>query len=302
MRPPRDGLRFSMRPLDSETVDRPSWAPPDRPHQRTAGWLTLAAGGMFIVTVGYLFGVMSATGWTIAMFDAPADLLVWINGHERIYQGLWVLYFLSQTLLLAVPVLLSGGPARATAVFGTAAVVLAMVGLVVIFAVSPVLAHAYHEATTTESMSSAAGVLVLHDVMADVGKNIRLFSELLLGVWLILLGRQLRGDLRQRRWWGLVGLGCWTVAVAAIKLLEPATGLEDWLGFLLGGGYVAIHRPPPLPSRLRACATTTLPASSRRLTARGERTSSSDVDLPPGPWPGPPPPWARAVASSAIVD
>jgi hypothetical protein len=252
MRPPRDGLRFSMRPLDSETVDRPSWAHPDRPHQRTAGWLTLAAGGMFIVTVGYLFGVMSATGWTIAMFDAPADLLVWINGHERIYQGLWVLYFLSQTLLLAVPVLLSGGPARATAVFGTAAVVLAMVGLVVIFAVSPVLAHAYHEATTTESMSSAAGVLVLHDVMADVGKNIRLFSELLLGVWLILLGRQLRGDLRQRRWWGLVGLGCWTVAVAAIKLLEPATGLEDWLGFLLGGGYVAMgvgllrrRRPDP---------------------------------------------------------
>ena len=76
--------------------------------------------------------------------------------------------------------------------------------------------------------------------MADVGKDIRLFSELLLGVWLILLGRQLRGSLRQRRWWGIVGLGCWTVAVAAIKLAEPTIGLEDWLGFLLGAGYLAL--------------------------------------------------------------
>ncbi len=228
-----------MRPLDPEIVDRPTRAL-DASHRRIAGWLSLGAGGLFFLTVAYLFGVMTATGWTIAMFDAPVDLLVWINGHQRVYQGLWVLYFLSQVLLLAVPVLLSSGPARATAVFGTAAVVLAMVGLVVIFAVSPVLAQAYHEATTTESGSSAASVLVLHDVMADVGKNIRLFSELLLGAWLVLLGRQLRRDLRQRRWWGLVALGCWTVAVAAIKLIVPTTGLEDWLGFLLGGGYVAM--------------------------------------------------------------
>ena len=161
--------------------------------------------GMFIVTVGYLFGVMSAIGWTIAMFDAPADVLIWVNGHERVNQGLWVLYFLSQTLLLAVPVLLSGGTARAVAVFGAAVVVLAMVGLVLIFAVSPALAHAYHEATTTDATSSAAHVLVLHDVMAGVGKNIRLFSELLLGVWLILLGRHLHRNFLQRRWWGWSG-------------------------------------------------------------------------------------------------
>jgi hypothetical protein len=223
---------------DPAIVDRPS-VDSDSSHRRTAGWLSVGAGGLFFLTVAYLFGVMTATGWTIAMFDAPADLLVWINGHQRVYQGLWVLYFLSQVLLLAVPVLLSGGRARATAVFGTAAVVLAMVGLVVIFAVSPVLANAYREATT-ESRSSAASVLVLHDVMADVGKNIRLFSELLLGGWLVLLGRQLRRDLLQRRWWALVALGCWTVAVAAIKLIVPTTGLEDWLGFLLGTGYVAM--------------------------------------------------------------
>lgn len=228
-----------MPPFDAEIVGQPGCVAGSA-QQRTAGWLSLGAGVVFALTVGYLFGVMSATGWTIAMFDAPAELLVWVNGHERVYQGLWVLYFLSQALLLPVPVLLSGGPARATAVVGTAAVVLAMVGLVVIFAVSPVLAHAYDDAIAAGSTSSAADVLVLHEVMADVGKNIRLFSEVLLGVWLILLGRQLRTCLRHRGWWGLVGLGCWTLAVAAIKLVDPTTSLEDWLGILLGAGYAAL--------------------------------------------------------------
>ena len=148
----RSGLLSSMPSLGSEIVDRSASAS-DRLHQRTAGWFALGAGAMFMATVGYLFLIMTATGWTIDMFDAPADLLIWVNAHERVYQGLWVLYFLSQMLLLPVPSLLSGGQARATAVFGTAAVVLAMVGLVVIFAVSPVLAHAYSEAST-DPMSS----------------------------------------------------------------------------------------------------------------------------------------------------
>lgn len=208
--------------------------------RRTAGWLSLGAGAMFIVTVGYLFGVLPATGWTIDMFDSPAELLVWIDGHERVYQGLWLLYFVSQMFLLAVPVLLSVPRARVAAVFGTAAVVLAMVGLALIFAVSPVVAQAYAAATATGSTSSATSVLVLHDVTADMGKVLRLFSELLLGVWLILLGRQLRHTLGQRRWWGLSILGCWTIAVAGAKLFQPTISLEDWLGFLLGMGYIAL--------------------------------------------------------------
>jgi len=195
---------------------------------------------MFIVTVGYLFTILPATGWSIAMFDAPADLLAWINGHGRIYQVLWLLYFGSQMCLLAVPALLSGPGGRVGAVFGMAAVILAMVGLALLFAVSPVLALAYNEAVVPGSTVSPAAVLVMHGLAADIGKDLRLFSELLLGVWLIGLGRGLRRDNNQRRWWVLSALGGWTFAVAAIKLFDPTISLEDWLGFLLGLGYLGL--------------------------------------------------------------
>lgn len=208
--------------------------------ERAAGWLLMGAGVMFLVTVGYLFTVLPATGWSIDMFDAPADLLAWIARHERVYQVLWVLYFASQMCLLAVPVLLSGPGGRVAAVFGTAAVVLAMAGLALLFAVSPVLAQAYHQATEVGSDVSSADVLVMHDLTADIGKDLRLFSELLLGVWLTITGRGLQRRSRQRRWWALSVLGCWTLFVAAVKLFDPTIGLEDWLGFLLGMGYLAL--------------------------------------------------------------
>ena len=207
---------------------------------------------MFLVTVGYLFTVLPATGWSIDMFDDPADLLRWVDGHERIYQVLWVLYFGSQTCLLAVPALLARLGGRAAAVFGTTAVVLAMAGLALLFAVSPVLARAYSEAALPGAAGSTAQVLVLHDVTADIGKDLRLFSELLLGVWLITAGRLLRRRSDHRRWWLLTALGGWTVLVAAVKLVDPANPLEDWLGFLLGTGYlvlgVGLLRPAPAPA------------------------------------------------------
>ncbi len=215
--------------------------PPDAVSaRRGAGWLSIGAGVMFLVTVGYLFTVLPATGWSIGMFDAPAQLLVWVDGHERIYQLLWLLSFGSQMCLLGVPVLVSSLGGRAAAVFGTAAVVLAMAGLALFFAVSPVLARAYGEALTPGSTTSAAGVLVLHDVTADIGKDLRLFSELLLGVWLATTGRLLRQRTGRRRWWALTALGGWTFVVAAVKLFVPTIALEDWLGFLLGLGYLGL--------------------------------------------------------------
>ena len=125
----------------------------------------MAAGAVFLATVGYLFGVLPGTGWTIDMFDAPAALLTWVDGHERVYQGLWVLYFGSQLLLLPVPALLIGLSSRVAGVFGTVAVVLAMTVLVVLFAVSPVLARAYADAVPA-GPGATTPVLVLHDAMS----------------------------------------------------------------------------------------------------------------------------------------
>lgn len=225
--------------------------------RRAAGWLSVGAGVMFLVTVGYLFTVLPATGWSIAMFDAPADLLLWVDRHQRIYQVLWLLYFVSQTCLLAVPLLLSSLGGRAAAVFGTTAVVLAMVGLALLFAVSPVVARAYSEAVVPGSELSEAGVLVVHDVLADIGKDLRLFSELLLGVWLVSTGRLLRRESHHRRWWALSALGCWTFVVAAVKLLDPTIGLEDWLGFLLGMGYLVLGVGLLRPAAARPHSTST---------------------------------------------
>lgn len=207
------------------------------PDLRAAGWLSIAAGAVFLVTVAYLFTVLPATGWNLGMFDAPRELLIWIDQHERIYQGLWVLYFASQACLLTVPLLVARLGARPPAVIGTVAIALAMVGLVVLFAVSPVLAHAYREATSAAAQQS---VLTVHDVTADIGKDLRLFSELLLGIWLASTGRLLRRAGGDRRWWVLTALGGWTFLVAAVKLFLPTIGLEDWLGFLLGVGYLAL--------------------------------------------------------------
>ena len=76
-----------------------------------------------------------------------------------------MLYFGSQLLLLPVPALLIGLSSRVAGVFGTVAVVLAMTGLVVLFAVSPVLARAYADAVAA-GPGATTPVLVLHDAMS----------------------------------------------------------------------------------------------------------------------------------------
>ena len=204
----------------------------------TAARLSLAAGVVLLLTVTYLFTVLPATGWDLTMFDDPAALLTWAGAHPRVYQGLWLLYLASQTCLLGVPVLLRRTTGALAAVLGTSAVVLAMTGLGVLVAVSPVLARAY--ATASGAGTDPAGVLLLHDVTADVGKDLRLLSEVLLGLWLVLAGRGLRVATGRPAWWALSALGAWTVLVALVKLAVPTIGLEDWLGFLLGLGYLAL--------------------------------------------------------------
>lgn len=85
-----------------------------------------------------------------------------------------------------------------------------MIGLALIFAFSPIVATAYVAATGSGSAEAQRSVLVMHDLLADVGKDLRLAS------------------------------GAWTLVVAGVKLFSPFVALEDWLGFLLGIGYLAL--------------------------------------------------------------
>jgi hypothetical protein len=204
-----------------------------------AGALSIAAGVAFFATVTYLFTVLRQAGLDLAMFDDPARLLLWVSDHSGRYQGMWLLYFVSQALLLCVPWLIAEDRgARAAAVFGTASVVVAMVGLAVQYAASPVTAAAYQAALAEDGSGSASVVLAMHTVVADVGKDLRLFSEVLLGVWLVLVGARFAIRAGSRAWWLLAALGCWTVMVVGWKLVDPTMPHEDWLAFLLGVGYI----------------------------------------------------------------
>lgn len=201
---------------------------------RVTGRLAIGAGVVFFVANAYLFLVLGGAGWTLEMFDDPSLLLDWVHEHQKLYQGLWLLYFVSQALLLLVPWRLGEQLGeRAVGLLGTIAVAIAIVGLVVIFAASPVTARAYQDV-------GGAGVLVLHELAADLGKYLRLFSQLLLGVWMVLAGRRLHARTGARLWWLFGALGAWTLLVSAWKLLDPLMPLEDWLGFLLGLGYLGL--------------------------------------------------------------
>ena len=218
---------------------------------RVGGVSALVAGALFFSTVVYAFGVMSAFGFAQEMFDDRALLLPWVADHAGLYRGLWVLYFASQAFLLPVPSALyalirrgdgggrASGIAAACAVAGVAAVVMAMVGLVVIYATSPSVARAFVEAAP--SSPERAGALLLGDLFADTGKEIRLFSELLLGAWLGGTGAALlRGSRSDAAGWAMLGIGGCTLSVAVLKILDPLNPLEDFLGLLLAAGYVVI--------------------------------------------------------------
>lgn len=214
---------------------------------RVGGISSLVAGALFFFTVVYAFVVMSRFGFTQEMFDDRALLLPWVAVHADLYRGLWLLYFASQVFLLPVPLALyilvrhdgpGAGIAAPCAVAGGAAVVMAMVGLVVIYTTSPPVARAFVEASP--SSPEQASALLLGDLFADTGKELRLFSELLLGVWLGGTGAVLLRRLRSGTGWAMLGIGGCTLGVAILKILDPRNPLEDFLGLLLAAGYVVI--------------------------------------------------------------
>ncbi len=215
---------------------------------RVGGISALVAGALFFSTVVYAFVIMAGFGFTQEMFDDRALLLPWVADHASLYRGLWLVYFASQLFLLPVPValyaLIRHGDERgswiaaACAVAGAAAVVMAMVGLVVVYATFSPVARAFVEAPA--SSPEQAGALLLGDLFADVGKELRLFSELLLGVWLGGTGAVLLRRSQSVTGWAMLGIGACTLVVAILKILDPLNPLEDFLGLLLAAGYVVI--------------------------------------------------------------
>jgi hypothetical protein len=86
---------------------------------------------------------------------------------------------------------------------------MAMVGLIVIYTTSAPVAQAFVEAAPSSSPEQA-GVLLLGDLFANVGKELRVFSELLLGAWLGGTGALLLLRARSRAG------RCWVLGVHAV--------------------------------------------------------------------------------------
>lgn len=217
----------------------------ERHPSRLGATAAILAGLTFFLTVTYLFAVLGRAGLTLDMFDDHRALLPWVADHVGLYRGLWVLYFISQTLLIPVPWAVHEGLAGragasfalAGAVVGTLAIGLALVGLVTISTTSPILAYAFVAATPSEQPQ----LLLLSGLFADLGKELRLFSEVLLGLWLAQAGALLvRGARRPALGWPIAAIGLYTVAVAAIKIVDPTSPLEDTLGFLLALAYCGL--------------------------------------------------------------
>ncbi len=209
--------------------------------RRTAGWLLLVAGGLFLLVGSYLPVVLGPLGLDLEMLDDEGAMLGWLGGHAGAYAGLYVLYLLQQVVLLGAVVTVRrvhgvGGPARdAATVAGLVSVVLAVLS-------AGLLVMAAHSGAGTWAAAGDAGerfaAVASYTTSADAGKGARLLSEVFLGCWFGWLGLAARGT-GSRAWLALVPLGAVTTVVGLWKLLDPYLPWEDWLALPVSVGLAA---------------------------------------------------------------
>lgn len=204
-----------------------------------------AAGGLFFVVVGYLFGVLLPLGMTFEMLDVPETMLGWLGEHGAAYAAMYYLYLAQQAVLLGAVLAVdrawrgrpaAGGPDREVAtVAGVISVVLAVIGIVALVMAAHGGSSSWAAAGTAEQRLV---VVTTYEAAADLGKGTRVVSELFLGWWLGWLGLAGRGAGGGRGWLLLVVLGGWTAFVGLGKLVDPLMPLEDWLAFVVSVGLV----------------------------------------------------------------
>jgi len=217
---------------------------------RIGGWSAIASGGFYILVTIYIFGVLPRYGFVTEMFDDHALLHPWVAEYPRMYQVSWILYFLTQLCLLPVPIALanffntsknqeSSAWIKLSPLFGVVAIPLAMLSSILFYASSPLTAQAYVEMAS--SIDNQTMVLTLSGILTDIAKEIRLFSEIVLGVWLVSTG-YLFYSIREMKGvgWLSFGIGFWTLFVVVFKFFNPYAPLEDALGIFLGLAYTVI--------------------------------------------------------------
>jgi hypothetical protein len=211
---------------------------------RLGGIGALLSGLLFLVSVLYTFVYLARLGLSPEMLDQPRGLLPWIAINEGAYLGLWWIYLASLLCLLpVVPTLYWCTPATGSAIAlvgafaGLAGVVIGIVGAATNAASASVLGPAYPAADE----ALRAQLAVLSELFGSLQLYLRLFSDVLVGLWLLATG--LAWMERPARWRARGGALLALSATIAVVVASKSVGLldlEPYLGLLTAGAYLWI--------------------------------------------------------------
>ncbi len=218
---------------------------------RLAQWGALGAivsALAFMFTLIYVFVILARLGLNEEMLDTPALLLPWVAAHTNDYAGLYWIFLISVIALLPAPLALYlwlKEVEPTLAAIGVAAgligITIGMIGPLVNLAGTGILARAY--GASTENSSDL--LLVLSEMVGELGLLLRLAADLFLGIWLGFSGLAMIRTQVGGRWFGAYSLftALFILVVVIGKALtlldfEPVLGLflaiaYGWLGWLL---------------------------------------------------------------------
>lgn len=217
--------------------------------RKIGGKSAIVAALFFLILSVYMFGILQIFGFDPVMFDDKALLNEWVIEHLEIYKLSWIFYFLSQLFLFPLPLVLENyfkngnekqqALAELSKIFGTAAVILVILCPVIFYATFATNAQAY--ADVLGSIQGQNIVLAISTLMSDIPKDIRLFSEVFLGIWLAISGYLFMYSGRSMSvGWLTLLVGCWTLIIISVKIFSPYNPLEDFLAPLLAFCYLKI--------------------------------------------------------------
>ncbi len=214
---------------------------------RNIAWkaATAAAVSIFLTSI-YFIIILPLFGFTFEMLDNHAAAINWYSESKGtgIFQGLMIFYFSSQLLLLPVPfavhnVFLKEGNSVYSFLFalvGTVGSIIAMVGPIFLFANIP-------EVTSTSLKGTVPMEIMVmtSNMFADLTKDFRLFSEILIGIWLVGLGFIIGKNTIQKIKFIVLGvLGMIIFIIPVIKLIDPYMNSEDYIGLVLAFCFILL--------------------------------------------------------------
>ena len=131
-----------------------------------------------------------------------------------------------------------GGLLALSSFAGVASCVIDMVALATSFAIYAKAVEWSFEFAAWRA--DQVSIITVTAFIIAVATIFRLMSEILLSTWLIVVGMAMWPS--HTKWTAAVVLmlGLVTLMVAVIKLVYPANPIEDWLGLVLGCGFIFV--------------------------------------------------------------